>query len=72
MMLVPPAPRTPHDFAANRNEAAGQPLRLALQRDLREQQVRRRAADIDADRCERDVVPVPDRARDPGAFGRGF
>ena len=64
--------RAPHDFAADHDETAGQRLRLALQGDFGEQEVRSRAADIDADRRERDVVLIPDRARDRGAFGRGL
>ncbi len=59
--------RPPNDFAADHDEAARQPLRLPLQRDLGEQKVRGRTADIDADRLERDVFLVPDRARNRGA-----
>ena len=42
--------RAPHDLPIDHREAAGQPLRLALQHDLGEQQMRGRAADVDADR----------------------
>ena len=64
--------RAPHDLAADHDEAAGQPLRLPLQGDLGEQEMRGRAADIDADGLERNVVLVPDGAHDRGALGRGL
>ena len=62
--------RAPHDLTADHDKAARQPLRLPLQGDLGKQQMRRRAADIDADRLERNVVLVPDGAHDRGALGR--
>ena len=49
------------------DEPARQPLGLALQQHLGEQEVRGRAADVDADGGKLDVLLVPDELRDLGA-----
>ena len=56
------------DLAMHDDEAARQALALPLQQHLGEQQVRGRAADIDADGGELDVLLVPDVLRDRGAL----
>jgi hypothetical protein len=55
---------TPHDAAVDDDEAAGETLRLALEDDLRKEQVRRGGADVDADRGQLDVFLLPDRLGD--------
>ena len=56
--------RAPHDAAVDDDEAAGEPLRLALKDHTRKEQMRRGGADVDADRGELDVFLFPDRLGD--------
>ena len=60
--------RAPHHLAVDGDEAARQALALTLQQHLGEQEVRGRAADVDADGGELDVLLAPDGARDLGTL----
>src|SRR5258705_83592 len=60
--------RAPQHLAMHHREAARQPLGLALQQHLGEQEMRGRAADVDADGGEIDVLLVPDILGDLGAL----
>ena len=59
--------RAPHHLAMDDDEPARQPLGLALQQHLGEQEMRGGAADVDADGGKLDVLLVPDQSRDLGA-----
>src|SRR5262245_8696077 len=53
--------RAPDHLSIDHHKAARQSSRLALERDASEQEMRRRTADIDADRAQLERILLPDR-----------